>query len=134
MSTLSIPSDYFARLTTKVRGLQAQEGEVDPQSGSNPTDDKMIDAVQSKRGDLSREEVRQEIRGLNDRQQAELVALLWLGRGDVDRGAWEATIETARSRRDIPTEDYLLGEPLVAEYWAEGMEKLAEPSPTARAR
>ena len=84
MVTLSLPSDYLARLIVKMRGLQAREGEVDVASGSNATDDNMIDAVQETRGDLSREELREEIRGLNERQQAELVALLWTGRGDAE--------------------------------------------------
>lgn len=71
MTTLSLPTDYLARLILKARGLQAQEGEVDASSGSNPTDEGVIDAVQDTPGDLTREELREDIRGLNDRQQAE---------------------------------------------------------------
>jgi hypothetical protein len=33
-------------------------------------------------------------------------------------------VRLATERRDGPTDDYLLGHPLVAEYWAEGAEKL----------
>lgn len=124
MVTLSLMTDYLARLVAKTRGIQAQEGEVDVDPGSNPIDDRMIDAVQDTRGDLSREELREEIRGLNDRQQAELVALLWLGRGDFDPEDWESAVGIARDRRDTPTEDYLLSQPLVAELWAEGAERL----------
>ncbi len=124
MPTLSLPTDYLARLILKTRGLQAQEGEVDASSGSNPTDDGAIDAVQDTPGDLTREELREEIRGLNDRQQAELVALLWMGRGDTEVEEWEDTVQTARERRMTATERYLLGEPLVGEHWAEGAEKL----------
>lgn len=124
MVTLSLPSDYLARLIVKMRGLQAREGEVDVASGSNATDDNMIDAVQDTRGDLSREELREEIRGLNERQQAELVALLWTGRGDAEPESWEETVALARDRRDTPTEQYLLHQPLAAEYWSEGAERI----------
>jgi hypothetical protein len=124
MVTLSLPSDYLARLIVKMRGLQAREGEVDERSGSNASDDRMIDAVQDTRGDLSREELREEIRGLNERQQAELVALLWTGRGDAEPEAWEETVALARERRDTPAEHYLLHQPLAAEYWSEGAERL----------
>lgn len=79
--TLSLPSDYLARLIVKARGLQAREAEVDPLPGSNASDDNMLDAVQETRGDLSREELREELEGLHDRAQAELVALMWIGRG-----------------------------------------------------
>ncbi len=116
MVTLSIPSDYLARLVAKMRGVQAREGEVDLDIGSNAADDRMIDAVQDTRGDLSREEIGREILGLNERQQAELVALLWTGRGDAEPEAWEETVEMARERRDLPTERYLLGQPLAAEH------------------
>jgi Protein of unknown function (DUF3775) len=124
MTTLSLPSDYLARLIAKMRGIQAREGEVDVDTGSNATDDRMIDALQDSPGDLSRDEVRQEIRGLNERQQAELVALLWTGRGDAEPESWEETVQMARDRRDTPTERYLLGQPLAAEHWEEGAERL----------
>jgi hypothetical protein len=124
MITLSFPTDYLGRLIAKVRGVQAREGEVDENSGSNAPDDNMIDAVQDTRGDLSLLEIAQEIRGLNERQQAELVALLWIGRGDAEPEAWEESVEMARERRDTPTERYLLTQPLTAEYWSEGAERL----------
>jgi hypothetical protein len=119
MVTLSIPSDYPARLVAKMRGVQAREAEVDRDTGSNAADDHMIDAVQETPGDLSREEIGREIMGLNERQQSELVALLGQARGDAEPEAWEETVEMARERRDTPTEHYLLGQPLAAEHCAE---------------
>lgn len=121
---LSISSDYLAQLILRVRGLEGREAFVDPQSGSNATDDNMIDALQEEPGDLSRAEVVSEIGGLNDRQQAELVALLWMGRGDAEPEEWEATVALARDRRDSPTPGYLLQHPLLAEYWEEGAARL----------
>lgn len=124
MPTLSLPNDYLHRLILKTRGLQAREGEVDVNPGSNATDDRTIDALQDTRGDLSREEVREELQGLSERAQAELVALMWLGRGDAEPEEWEATVNLARTRRDLPTPDYLLSQPLVGELWSEGAERL----------
>lgn len=124
MPTLAISSDYLTRLIVKVRGVQGREGEVDVDSGSNPTDDNAIDAIQDTEGDLSREEISAEIDGLDDRQKAELVALLWVGRGDAEIEEWEQTIELARERQSIPTSDYLLGQPLLAEYWADAADRL----------
>ena len=104
--------------------VQGREAEVDVDTGSNAADDRMIDAVQDTRGDLSRDELRKEIMGLNERQQAELVALLWIGRGDAEPDAWEVTVQMARERGDTPTEHYLLGQPLAAEHWEEGADSL----------
>ena len=123
-ATLSVSSDYLARLVVKTRGLQAREAEVDPDSGSNPTDDNMIDTLQDSFGDLSREEVQRELQGLDDRQQAELVALMWTGRGDAEPEEWNQTVELARQLKDGPTPRYLLRHPLVAEHWQEGAAKL----------
>lgn len=52
------------------------------------------------------------------------MALLWLGRGDAENEEWKETVQMARERRMTATERYLLGEPLVGEYWAEGVAKL----------
>lgn len=121
---LSISIDYLERLIFKTRAVQAKEAEVDPGESSNPTDDNEWEVLQDSPGDLSREEVRLEIRGLNRRQQAELVALLWLGRGDAEPEDWEETVRLADESRERPTEDYLLGQPLVADLWADGLERI----------
>jgi len=49
---------------------------------------------------------------------------MWLGRDDGDADDWEELVAQAHERRETPTEDYLLDQPLVAEYWLEGMERL----------
>jgi Protein of unknown function (DUF3775) len=122
--TLALPLDYLARLIVTTRGVQAKEGEVDPASGSNPTDDKMWDVLQDSGDDLSRQEIREQIQGLSEREQAELVALMWIGRGDAEPEEWESTVELARELKDGPTPRYLLRHPLVAEHWEEGADRL----------
>lgn len=128
LAEFSIIPDYLSRLILKVRAIQAREAPVDG-AGSNPTDDNMIDTLQETPGDLSRAEVHEEIEGLDDRQKAELVALLWVGRGDAEPGDWEETVELARERRTGPTSTYLLGQPLVAEHWADGADRIGVDMP-----
>ena len=84
----------------------------------------MRDVLQDSSDDLSREEVREEIQGLDSRQQAELVALMWIGRGDAEPEEWEATVQLAQDVKEQPTPRYLLRHPLVAELWEEGAERL----------
>jgi hypothetical protein len=125
MATLSIDPDYLRRLTVKVRSFMGKEATEVPDEGSNPTDDEMpSSALQDEGDDLSREEVVEEIRGLEPRQQAELVALMWLGRDEGAPEEFEELVRLALERREVPTEDYLLDHPLVAEHWLEGMERL----------
>jgi hypothetical protein len=131
MTDISIALDYLGRLLAKIRAVQGKEGEIISDPGSNAIDDDMTDALQDHPADPSRQEIRDEIRGLNDRQQAELVALVWLGRGDAEPEDWEATVELARERRNTPVARYLLAEPLVAEYLVEGLDKLGLSVPVA---
>ena len=54
-------------------------------------------------------------------QQAELVALMWLGRDDYDMEEWETALRDASDRWNNRTAEYLLSKPLVAEYLTEGL-------------
>ena len=125
MPELSLDADYLRRLIVKVRSFMGKEDTDLPDEASNPTDDDMPSAVlQDEDEDLSREEVVEEIRGLEPRQQAELVALMWLGRDEGDPEDFEDFVNQALERREVATEDYLLDHPLVAEHWLEGMDRL----------
>jgi len=125
MATLSIDPDYLRRLVVKVRSFMGKEASELPDDGSNPTDDELpSSALQDQDDDLSREEVVEEIRGLDRRQQAELVALMWLGRDEGDPEEFDELVIEALGRREVPTEDYLLDHPLVAEHWLEGLDRL----------
>ena len=124
MPELSIPTDVMRELITRTRAIQGREAEVDPDPGSNPSDDKAIDAIQEAPDDLTRTEVLNVIRDLHVDQKAELVALLWLGRGDAEPAEWEETLKLAADQREVAPERYLLSQPLVAEHWAEGLERL----------
>lgn len=125
MATLSIDPDYLRRLVVKVRSFMGKEAPELPDDGSNPTDDELpSSALQDEDDDLSREEVVEEIRGMGRRQQAELVALMWLGRDEGEPEEFGQLVIEALQRREVPTEDYLLDHPHVAEHWLEGMERL----------
>ena len=125
MAELSIDPDYLRRLVVKVRSFMGKEETDLPDDGSNPIDDEVpLGALQDEDDDLSREEVVEEIQGLTPRQQAELVALMWLGRGDGEPEEWNELLARAIERREVPTENYLLDHPLLAENWLDGMERL----------
>jgi hypothetical protein len=99
MAALSIDPDYLRHLIVKVRSFMAKEDTDLPDDGSNPIDDEMPPgALQEEEGDLSREEVIEEIQGLTPRQRAELVALMWLGRGDAEPEEWDDLVARAFER------------------------------------
>jgi len=117
MRAFSIDTDYLEMLILKMRAVLENEDE----NASAPDDDMDRDEDPSTPPDLSREEVIEEIQGLSTEQQDDLVALMWLGRGDDDAENWCELVAEAEDRRTIPTEDYLLGHARVADYLAEGL-------------
>ena len=70
------------------------------------------------------QELKDAIEALNEDEQAELVALTWIGRGDFTSEEWDEVVRTARQRRTNPTADYLLGTPLLGDYLEEGLTQL----------
>lgn len=67
-----------------------------------------------------------ELRGLIDRmdqdEQAELVALMWVGRGAFEVDDWEEAVQTALAEATTPTADYLIGTPHLADHLEAGLE------------
>jgi hypothetical protein len=124
MDELTISSAHVHMLILKVRALMVKEGVVMPETGGNPTDDQLPDTLQDQPDNLRREEVIEALEALNPDKQAELVALMWLGRGDGEPEEWENLLKLADERHEVSTASYLLDHPLVADYWAEGLDRL----------
>ncbi len=124
MAQLTINPPYLFMLILKVRAFMAREDVDTPDPGGNPTDDEVPATLQDLPDDLSREEVVEEINGLGPTEQAELVALMWIGRGDSEPEEWDELMKLADERREVATSHYLLDHPQVADYWAEALDKL----------
>lgn len=121
MPEITVSAEKVAFLIEKTREFDVKEGATDPASGSNATDDDMIDVLE----DDGRDPVAQEITGfvdsLTDDEQVDLVALMRLGRGDATIEEWEELWRETRDTQDGPVARILLGEPLVSDYLAEGL-------------
>ena len=61
------------------------------------------------------------IRDLNMDEQIDLVALMWLGRGDGDLGNWRELHAQAAQAHNRRTASYLIGTPMLADYLEEAM-------------
>jgi len=64
------------------------------------------------------------IGSLNMDEQASLVAVMWIGRDTFAAEDLAEAIRTAKSQNRAPTENYLMGEPQLADYLEAGMEAL----------
>lgn len=70
------------------------------------------------------DELQEFIDNLNEDEQIELVALSWVGRGTYTVDEWDDATETARSEHTLHTGEYLLGQPMIADYLEEGLSQL----------
>jgi Protein of unknown function (DUF3775) len=122
--SIDIAPEKVAHVIIKAREYDVKVGSWDdtPEEGDaeeNP------DAILE---DFSNDPTRAELSGFIDRlnfdEQANLVALAWIGRGTFEKEEFEEAVETARRERINATSSYLLGMPLLADYLEEGLEKM----------
>jgi hypothetical protein len=120
LETLDVSLRTLAYLIVKARAFDAQAGVSDPDESSNPSDDREVSVLEGRSDDPTPEELRETIAALTEEEQAALVALAWIGRGDFEADEWEDAKRTARERHKGPTAAYLMGMPLFGDYLEEG--------------
>lgn len=124
---MDIALDKVCELILRARALDVKEGITDPDSGSNPIDDGSTDVLIDTPDDMTEEEIREVIAGLNDDERFDLVALIYIGRGDMEPEEWGAAVRLARERDEAGgalTADWLLGIPNLADLLDEGVNAL----------
>ena len=121
---LEISPDKVAHVIIKSREFDAKVEIWDEPSSTGNTEDSADAILEDRSSDATRSEAAEFIAGLNDDEQANLVALTWVGRGTYSAEEFKEAVEMARAERTNPTQEYLLGIPLLADYLEEGLEKL----------
>src|ERR1700704_3754683 len=122
MPELAISAEKVGFLIEKTREFDVKEGATDPDSGSNGADDNMVDVLEDDGGDPVVREITGFINAMTEDEQIDLVTLMRLGRGDGSVEEWDDLRREAADGRNGRTASYLLGEPLVSDYLAEGLD------------
>ena len=126
MPELAVSADKVGFLIEKMREFDVKEGVSDPDSGSNGADDNMVDVLEDDGDDPVVGEITGLINAMSDDEQIDLVALMRLGRGDGTIEEWDDLRREAAEGHNKRTASYLLGEPLVSDYLAEGLDAFGE--------
>ena len=127
MPELNISREKVAFLIERAREFDVKDLPSDDGSGSNPADDEDIDVLEDGGGDPVVRELASFMGAMNDDEQVDLVALMWLGRGDGGLEDWNELRARSAERRSTcrsprrETVRYLLGEPLLGDLLAEGL-------------
>lgn len=122
MPELMISPEKIGFLIEKAREFDVKDGASDPDSGSNGADDDMIDVLEDSADDPVVREITGFINALSEDEQIDLVALMWLGRGDGSIEEWDDLRRQASESRNRRTARYLLGEPMLGDFLADGLD------------
>jgi Protein of unknown function (DUF3775) len=121
---MDIALDKVCEIILRARAIDMKEADTDPSSGSNPTDDGSVDTLVASPDDATEEEMREVIAGLNEDERHDLIALVFIGRGDLEPEEWVEAVRLAREREDamsITAADWLLGIPNLGDLLDEGL-------------
>jgi hypothetical protein len=122
MPELAISPEKVGFLIEKAREFDVKDLASDPDSGSNGADDDMVDVLEDSAGDPVVREITGFINALSEDEQVDLVALMRLGRGDGTLDEWNDLRREAIEGRNGRTARYLLGEPMLGDFLAEGLD------------
>ena len=118
---LAINPEKVRHIITEARVFDGKEGDSDPDSGSNPTDDGQADVLEDKPDDATPQVLANYIRSLDEDEQVELVALAWIGRGTYGPEEWDDAVAEARRSHNKRTAEYLFSLPMLGDYLEEGL-------------
>lgn len=116
-----IDADTVCRIVVKARQFDVKEGVVESDYGANAVDEGFREVLADYGDDPVYEELKTFIDGLDVDQQCELVALMWVGRGDYTADEWAQAQGLAHQEHNARTAEYLLGTPLLADFLSEGL-------------
>ena len=85
------------------------------------SDDAMIAVLEDHKDDPVVKEITSVIHDMSIDEQVDLVALVWLGRGDGTLADWDELRAEAARAHNKRTASYLLGMPLLSDYLEEAL-------------
>jgi hypothetical protein len=116
-----ISLDKVCFVIIKAREFDVKVAPEEMDDGSNPTDDQMTRILEDYADDPTLEELRSFLEAQSDDDLGQLLALVWVGRGDFSADEWADALRQVQDVREKHTVDYLLGTPLLADYLEEGL-------------
>jgi hypothetical protein len=115
VSMPEINTDKVCFVIVKSRESVAADSGM-PGDSSNASDDGFLSILTERGSMASGHELAAFIDAMDEDEQAALVALMWIGRGDYAPADWKVAMADARARRTGSVTTYLLGTPLLSDY------------------
>ena len=117
---LGVSLETVATVVDLARAFQGKEETDADQATEDANSESAL--LQETPDDMTEDSLRQFIDELNEDEQAALVALAWVGRGDYEPEEWDEALRLARERSTGgDTSTYLLGMDMAGDLLAEGL-------------
>jgi hypothetical protein len=129
MPELRINPDKVCAIIEAARELA---GRVAPTTGDKTTngDDSPLHFIEEDVDDPTRQLIVEAIAGLNVEEQVDLLALIYLGRGDFDIDEWDDALDEARERlKDGAGPDFMIGNDGLAAFLEEALDAFGKSCP-----
>jgi hypothetical protein len=118
---LNVNPETICFIIAKARQFHAKEEVTIPEIPNSPAEDWARQVLADHSDDPCFQEIRATIFDLEPDQMIELVALMWLGRGDAELEEWDSLLRDVGSEINRNTPEYLMAHPHVADYLTEGL-------------
>ena len=125
---MDIAVETVCYVINRAREVMADLDTLEDEPGHHAPDDVMRDELpeedQGAVDNADYDDLKAFIDSLNDDEQAELVALTWVGRGTYTADDWDEAVEVAHEEHPKRVARYLLSQPLLADELEEGLSEL----------
>jgi Protein of unknown function (DUF3775) len=121
MTVPNISTDTVCFVIVKAREFDVKVAPEELDDGSNPSDDQEQRILEDYADDPTYDELRSFLASQSDDDLKQLVALMWIGRGDYTADDWDDVLDEVEDVRGRHTVDYLIGTPLLGDYLEEGL-------------
>ncbi|MHB1947686.1 MAG: DUF3775 domain-containing protein [Gammaproteobacteria bacterium] len=119
----NINNEIICAIILKAKEINIEEELFLPGDPDSPETDDAKEIVSDEKVDLTTSELRYVINELEPDQQRELIALMYVGRGDYEKDQWSEAIKQADNIPAHQRADYLLSKEMFADYLTEGLAK-----------
>ena len=122
MPELRISTDKVCDLIEAAREVA---GLVPPTTGDKTTtgdDSELVTIEDNPAEDSRRSQIVEFIMGLNGAEQTDLLALIYVGRGDFDIDEWHDAVHEAATRIADGSADYMIGDAALPVYLGDGLD------------
>jgi hypothetical protein len=124
IETLGISPRQVAYVILRSREVDGKSEAWDEDDDRNSVDADGETILEDLPGDATRQELKEFLEGLNEDEQASLIALAWIGRGTYAPAELDEAIAAARSEHAGNAPAYLFSLPLLPDYLEDALDQL----------